>query len=282
MIWPYPSKDTDPWFDVFESMIAAMDASGYASREDRSIILSEGGTVSFTASTGLLSWSSAIVMLSPIAAFKESIPAATVTILDGQILYINIVRSPLGNLTLSSFVANQLPNTDTAMALAIRSGANVYWRNGALIKDGQSTTLFSGGGGGANLLESVKMATRESHGSTTPLVVGGDSFNPLDYANVGFARSLIFRAVAANGDIGMTTSVTLYNLTDSDTVATLLFTSTTPTKQQITLTEGTGAGQIDPLEKVYEVRIGLTVPPGGPTNTIELHGAEILVVNTAI
>ena len=113
-------------------------------------------------------------------------------------------------------------------------------------------------------------------------MVGADSFNPLDYANGGYTRVILFRAVAANGDVDMTTSVSLYNVTDADPIATLSFTSTTPTKNEIVLVEGSGSGKIDQSEKIYEVRISLTSPPGGPTNTIELYGAEILVVNTAV
>lgn len=280
MIWPYPSKDADPWFDTFESMVVAMDSSGYASREDRSIVLTEGGNVSFVASTGLLQWSAGIVMLSPIAGFKMTLPAGFVILQDGQALYVNLTRAPVGNITLSILSGNQIPNTDSAMLLAIRSGANVYWRNGAMIADGQTTTLFAGGGASAILHETIKFATRESHNAVTPLVCGGDAFNPLDYVISGYTKVITFRAVVANGDVGMTTNAILFNLTDSDPIATLAFTTTTPTKAQATLVLGAGAGQVDLSEKIYEVRIALTAPPGGPTNTVELYGAEILVVNT--
>lgn len=284
MIWPYPNKDSDPWFDAFTSMVLAMDASGYASREDRSIVLTGGGVVSFVASTGSLSWAAAIAMLSPIAGFKMTLPVGSVALQDGQALYVNVTRSPVGALTLSAQVGNQVPNTDAAMLLAIRSGTVVYWRNGAASVDGVPSTLFAGGGGGGGasptLNEIVKLATRESHNDVTPLVVGGDAFNPNDYTSSGYAKVLSFRAVVANGDTGMTTHAILYNLTDGDPISTLSFTSTTPTKAQATLALGSGSGQIDLSEKFYEVRIALTATPGGPTNTIELYGAEILVVNT--
>lgn len=282
MIWPYPNKDVDPWFDIFESMVSAMDASGYASREDRSIVLTGAGVVSFAASSGSLSWTAAIVMLSPIAGFKMTLPAGSVVLHDGQALYVNVTRSPVAALTLSTNVANQVPNTDAAMMLAIRSGSVVYWRNGAASVDGVPSSIFAGGGGGTSptLNEIVKLATRESHNAVTPLVVGGDTFNPNDYTSSGYTKTLSFRAVVANGDTGMTTHALLYNLTDGDLISTLSFTSTTPTKAQSTLALGSGSGQIDLSEKFYEVRIALTTTPGGPTNTIELYGAEILVVNT--
>lgn len=283
MLWPFPSKDSDPWFDGFESMTAAMDASAYSSREDRSILIDGGGTVSFTASTGSLTWSSAIVFLSPIAGFKLSLPAGAATLLDGQCLYVNLTRSPTGNISLAGLVAGSVPNTDSAMLLAIRDGSAVYFRNGAQIQDGQSKTLFSSGGlaTGTKLFDVVKMGTRESHNSTTPLVVGGDAFDPTIYDRSGFTKTMVFRAVAANGDVGLSNTVKLYNVTDSDLIATLTFTSTTTTKMEAVLTQGTGAGQVDPSEKIYEVRIAMGAPPPGQTQTIELYAAEIIVTNTA-
>lgn len=283
MLWPYPSKDSDPWFDGFESMTAAMDASGYASREDRSILIDGGGTVSFTASTGLVTWSSAIVFLSSIAGFKLSLPAGTATLLDGQCLYVNVTRAPTGNVTLAGFVSNTVPNTDSAMLLAIRDGSAVYFRNGAQVQDGQSKTLFSSGGlaAGFKLFDVAKLGTRASHNATTPLVVGAEAFDPTIYDRSGFTKVMVFRAVAANGDVGLTNTVKLYNVTDSDLIATLSFTSTTTTKLEAVLVQGTGAGQIDPVEKIYEVRIALGAPPPGQTQTIELYAAEIIVTNTA-
>jgi hypothetical protein len=280
MIWPYPNKDSDPWFEMFESMVTAQDASGYASREDRNIILNGGSLVSFTASTGLLQWTAPIVLLSPISSLRESIATGFVNILDGQWLYVNVTRAPQANISLTALVANQVPNTNDAFVIAVRDGSYVYFRNGARIGDGETTTLFSGGGSGAEFLDVLKLATRESHNATTPLIAGGVAFNAADYTKPGFTKTMTFRAVAANGDIGMTTQVVLWNLTDSEPVAILSFTSANPTKAQLALVEGAGAGQIDASEKLYEVRIMLTTAPGGPTETIELFGAEIVIENT--
>ena len=284
MLWPYPAKDTDPWFENFESMVTAMDSSGYAAREDRNLLLSEGGLVSFTASSGLLAWDASIVLLSPISPFKLTLPAGSVTLLDGERLYVNVTRAPSSSASLSSYVAAQVPNTNDAMLLAVRSGSDVYFKNGSRVADGDSKTLFESAAlsPGVEQIDIVKLATRESHDSVTPLVAGGDAFDPTDYDKPGFARTVTFRAVAANGDIGITTTVKLYNVTDSDTVATLTFTSTTPAKDQVVLVEGAGVGEIDLVEKIYEVRIALTAPPGGPTETIELYGAELVIVSTAI
>jgi hypothetical protein len=282
MKWPYPDKDTDPWFEKFASMTEAMDASGYAAREDRNTLISNGGIFSFTASTGLLSWSSALSFLSPIDPFKQSIPAASVTILDGQRLYVNIARAPQSNSLLTAIVANQTPNENDATVICIRDGSSVYFRNGSRISDGESKSIFSGSSSGAKQVDVIKIATRETHNSVVPLIVGGFSFNPSDYDKPGFTKVMAFRAVASNGNTSMTTSVKLRNVTDSDDIATLSFTSTAFAKDQVILVEGLSAGQVDSVEKIYEVRILLSVPPSGPLDTIELAGAEIVITSTAI
>jgi hypothetical protein len=263
-------------------MVTALDASGYAAREDRNIIFDGGGLVSFTASSGLLAWSDPIVLISPISPYKMTIPTGSVNLLDGQFFYVNVTRAPTGGISLAALAVTQTPNTDDAFVIAVRDGSAVYFRNGAKIDDGSSASLFSSGAVAIDHVQIVKFATRESHDSVTPLVSGGVAFNPADYDKAGYTKTMTFRAVAANGDIGMTTSVILYNVTDSDTIDTLSFTSTTPAKDEVVLVEGSGAGQIDLVEKIYEVRIALTVPPGGPTETVELYGAEIIVVNTPI
>ena len=116
----------------------------------------------------------------------------------------------------------------------------------------------------------------DSHDSDTPKVVHQFQFNPLDYDLDGATRTLTFEAVAANGDTGITTHVQLYNLTDGEAIATLNFTSQTPTAASSTLTEGAGVGQVDQSAKVYEVRIYVDTPDM-VNDTIELGSASLRV-----
>jgi len=282
MQFPYPERDADPWFDGFESMLLSMDASGYAAREDRNIILGGGGSVNFVASTGVVSWSADLVLLSPISAFRLSLPASQVTLADGQRMYVNMTRTASSNIILAMTVGNQIPNTNDAMLIAIRHGNALYFRNGARVLDGETKDIFAASGVAASQIEIVKLATRASHNSETALVVGGDAFNPADYDRAGVTRTLAFKAVAANGDIGMITEVQLYNVTNGVLVNTLTFSSTDLAKDQVFLTEGPGTGEIDLVEKIYDARIRLTSPPGGPSETIELYSAEIVITSTAV
>ena len=282
MQWPYPAKDEDPWYERFDQMVTGQDSSGYASREDRHLTFTGGGTVSFDAGTGTVTWSSAIEILSPIAGFKITVAATSIVLEDGEVGYINITRSPTQNVSVSPAVASTAPNTNDAYTLCIRNGSAIYWANGGKIADGESKSLFYGIVPGSKSIEIVHIANRVSHDSNTPLVAGGVAFNPVDYDKPGYSRVISFRAVAANGDVGITTLVRLFNVTDNEEVASLSFTTTEQAKDEIVLVEGAGAGEIDLVEKIYEVLIQLQDPPGGATETVELYDAEIQVVSTAI
>jgi hypothetical protein len=141
MAWPYPSREEDPWWDSFESFIAAVDASGFAHREDRSLIFSGGGTVTWTLGTKTLAWSAAIQISSPIGGFLLSIPAGSVTLDEGQVFYTTLVRQPLQNQNIVGASAQRLPQTpdgDNTIAIAIRIGDTIYFRTGLAIGPGGS------------------------------------------------------------------------------------------------------------------------------------------------
>ncbi len=144
------------------------------------------------------------------------------------------------------------------------------------------TNKESGGIGiaGQTFLTLVWAGGRESHASATPLVIGAFVFASNDHALGGSTLSVIFRAVAANGVSPLTTHAKLVNVTDAEDVTTLNFVDTTSAeKQETTLTLGTGVGEIKPTERVYEVQVFVDAP-SGPGDTIELHSAELRVVNT--
>ena len=146
------------------------------------------------------------------------------------------------------------------------------------------TNKESGGTGitGQILVTSFWAGGRESHASATPLVVAGFVFASNDHAISGTTLSVVFRAVAANGVTPLTTHVKLVNVTDAEDVVTLNFVDTTDSgKQEATLTLGAAVGDIKATERAYEVQVYVDAP-GGPGDTIELHLAELRVVNTIL
>ena len=130
------------------------------------------------------------------------------------------------------------------------------------------------------LVSTIRAGDVASHDSATPKVVSQFAFDPSEYSLTGATRSLVFRAVAANGGGIAQTKARLYSVTDTEYIGSgVTFTSSSPAKQQETLTIGSGAGQVDDSEKIYEVHIWC-VSPDEIDDTIELGSAELRMINT--
>jgi hypothetical protein len=149
MNWPYPSENQDPWYSPFEDMVSAMDASSHASREDRNILMGGGGTVSFSSTTGALAWGEDFEIYSTEVGFLFTIAATSVVLTDGQVLYVDLVRSPTAGTVLVPVIASQVPRSDSAYIIALRRADEVYFRFGSKISNGESFNIFQGGGGGS-------------------------------------------------------------------------------------------------------------------------------------
>lgn len=152
MNYTYPSRDQDPWYDDFQSLVNALDSSTFAHREDRSLVFTGGGTLSWTLGTSTLTWTDIIRIASTISGRQITIGANSVVLNDGQILYLELTRQPLQNISTSFLTANQLPSTNNACAVAVRIGGVVYFRTGISLTDGATSPgiapVPSAGGGG--------------------------------------------------------------------------------------------------------------------------------------
>jgi hypothetical protein len=141
--WPYPEQFQDPWFTTFESMVASMDASGYASREDRHLLLMGGGEICFDALTGELSWSDRLDIFAAITGFIWYVPVGSLVLNDGDIFYLDLVRSPTSSVRLDAKKANRVPPSDASLLICLRRGDTLYFRNGAILKAGACFRLLS-------------------------------------------------------------------------------------------------------------------------------------------
>lgn len=145
MQWPLPPEQGFS-YDSFLALVAAMDLSSYAAREDRNLVLMGGGTVAWDAAGNALSWSAPFQVLSPVAGGLCSVPAGSLTLLPGQIAYLSLIRNPAGNVAASAVAANAVPSDDSAVLLCVRRGAQLYFRNGNVLKDGMGGPLIENGG----------------------------------------------------------------------------------------------------------------------------------------
>jgi hypothetical protein len=150
MGWPYPSRDDDPWYDPFVDFIQASDGSAFAAREDRSVIWSGGGTLSWTAASGTLTWTDTISVYSPLGGRLLQVAAGSVAgWIEGEVLYLPLVRQPAATTSVSLVKASHVPSDDNAMALAVRVGMSIFFRTGISLGNGDSVVGVAPIAGGA-------------------------------------------------------------------------------------------------------------------------------------
>ncbi len=153
LAWPVPAEGANPWFDAFQAMVNAMDASGYAAREDRNIIFMEGGNFSWAATPGVLSWTASIEILAAATGFTWFVPPSSVSMQEGDMLWVDLVRGPTSNITIVAQVSPHLPSSDTAQILGIRRNQRIYFRFGYILLDGQTLPIFSTPSAGSGTLQ---------------------------------------------------------------------------------------------------------------------------------
>lgn len=145
LLLPYPDQNSNPFFAVFQAMVLAIDASLYTPREDRNILIFGGGTMSFSASSGVLTWSAPVNLFASVTGHNWIIPTGNVVLQDGELFYITVARAPQSNTTytpkVGAFTPNQ-PNGDNQILIGLRVGSVVHFRDGFTIASGQSLVVF--------------------------------------------------------------------------------------------------------------------------------------------
>lgn len=144
----YPARGQSRHFEILKRFYDGIDSILYAHREDRNIVLLGGGTIGWNATSGELSWDSDFIIFSPQRGYHEIIEVANspVTIGDGSLLYVTLTRSPSQQIVLVPHVSNVVPQDDNSVLLALRSGTDLYWRNGLVMGDDYSGILATAPG----------------------------------------------------------------------------------------------------------------------------------------
>lgn len=265
--WPYPAENQDPWYESFEDFVAAMDNSVFASMEDRNMFAMGGGTMSFDAGTGLLTWGAAIEFNSPVTGFRHTLAAGSIVVADLEMVYVTVARNLTNNATLTAAVSASMPNgaaSETFLVLCLRRGTRLYFRNGDVLSDGESRELLqadSAGGGFGSVGERIRtdhafaLKSYEDAGVTT--AIGNFQFNPADHALTGTTVTVTFVVVGYVTNAGVQGTVELYDLTTSATVNTQTFTDAnlTPTRKTASVT-------LASANRMYEIRLTRTAGTG--------------------
>jgi hypothetical protein len=258
MAWPYPLENSESWYESFRSMVEAQDASGYAAREDRNLILAGGGTVTWDGSTSLLTWTDYIDIISPISGFKVRIAAGSITIAADQLLYLDLVRAPTRNISTELTTGSQIPTTDTALLLAVRVGADLYWRNGLLLLSGTSVSGLGAGGSKA-----------QAHSIIVGNSVNGDHASVCDYLDAGDGVQLQAALAAASAGADVFIRPGTYDLGAGAATAPLVIPDEVSVRGAgrkhvtiVTKTTDQGAWQVGEDSTLMDVGIEVALPTG--------------------
>lgn len=153
--WPLPDNSQGFTYEAFVDLVNEIDASVYATREDRQLVLMNGGNFSFNATSGVLSWSSSLEILSATHGILWTVAAGSVTLTDGALAYVNLVRGASVNTTVTISTGTRVPSTDAALLIAIRRNDRVYFRNAKVLIDGATSAIFSSSSGSTTLAGDV-------------------------------------------------------------------------------------------------------------------------------
>lgn len=201
MLWAFPGVDQDPWYDSFLDLTRGQDASAYAYREDRNLILAGGGTISFA--LNLLSWTEPISVWSPQTGFLVLVaaqPAGVPLVNSGDIVRWDQTRHPGENVTVQPEVATRALANDNSLVLCLRIDDRIVFRNGSWLGDGDTLPGLPGMPAGAS------GTTADVHGPK--YIVGnalaGDTLDDCHYLDTGNGAAIlsaINASISVPGDI---------------------------------------------------------------------------------
>lgn len=137
---PYPSEGDDPWWTVWESFMAALDAGLHAAWEDSGLTLFTAGYLLYKPTGSTLTWSAEIAIYDPRTGFRVKVAAGSVAMTSGQVAYVAIPRNMAADTVGTVVAASSLPSDADSFPLAILPQiGTVYacvFRDGTLLADG--------------------------------------------------------------------------------------------------------------------------------------------------
>jgi hypothetical protein len=160
MQFPYPSDREQPFFTSYRSGELARDASHWALSENDNLVFAGGGTWTWTAGTGVLSWSADLLILGFTSPTKSYllIPAGSIVVEDEEVVFFNVLRllQTNANATLEKgpTIAKPGVRLHDLMLFAARVGDVIYFPGFKSMVDGDAGSLYGGGlpgGGGGSV-----------------------------------------------------------------------------------------------------------------------------------
>lgn len=132
----YPSEYQDPFWETWTAFVSKIDEQIYMNKVMNNFILSGGGTIAFSSSTGVLSWTQDFVIPYLEYGYKILIKygpdgaARQATLSDGEALIIEIPFAITQDAEVNAQVTNQLaPAGYDKWVVGYRKGSNFYFRD---------------------------------------------------------------------------------------------------------------------------------------------------------
>lgn len=147
LFFTVPSPLEEPWEDSINSFFSDTDANLFSAVTDRNLIVTGGGTVTFDASSGQLTWTEPFVLINFVTGFYQyvvdpttTVPPDTATTLNpGEFLFARQVRGLddiIGNLELDPIVTTKLL-TSPRKEFHIDTVICFRWNNTIIFHGGQ-------------------------------------------------------------------------------------------------------------------------------------------------
>lgn len=149
MEFPYPSERERPFFAVYKAGELARDAAHWAHSENHNLVFAGGGTWTWDAGTNELTWTDDVLVLGFTTRQYLTIPAQTLEIEDGEVVFFNVLRllqtNATADLEKGATIGKSGVRLHDLMLFAARVGDVVYFPGQKSMQDGDAGPLFGGG-----------------------------------------------------------------------------------------------------------------------------------------
>ena len=160
MLFPYPEDREQPFFTSYKAGELARDASHWAHSENHNLVFAGGGTWTWDAGTGVLSWTEDVLVLGFTTKQFMTIPAQSIVVEDGEVVFFNVLRllqTPTNaTLETAATIGKAGVRLHDLMLFAARVGDVIYFPGFKSMVDGDVGIIYgggvpSGGGGGGTV-----------------------------------------------------------------------------------------------------------------------------------
>jgi hypothetical protein len=128
--WEYPAEEQDPWYSVRETFDKSIEKAIYSLHENRNTIFAGGGTIAF-AVPPTFTWSADIELLNLVTGKITTIVAGSISVNDGEVLYVDVTRPLLANATATIQKATTIGKDLNRQLIGVRRGSKIYLINGS-------------------------------------------------------------------------------------------------------------------------------------------------------